>query len=227
MTTIVLADDHPIVRRGLRTLLEAETDFQVVGEAGDGIEAVRLTERLKPDVVVVDLMMPGMTGLEVTRQVASRVPRTQIIVLSMYDSDAYVREAVRGGAGGYVLKEASPSDLVSAVRAVAGGQRYLSPALSQRAVEAYVERARAAPPTPHETLSNREREVLKLAAEGRTSTEIAERLNLSPRTVETHRASLLRKLGLRSQSDLIRYAIRQGILPLEPPATDLSARPPA
>jgi two-component system response regulator NreC len=225
MTTIVLADDHPIVRRGLRTLLEAETDFQVVGEAGDGIEAVRLTERLKPDVVVVDLMMPGMTGLEVTRQVASRVPRTQIIVLSMYDSDAYVREAVRGGAGGYVLKEASPSDLVSAVRAVAGGQRYLSPTLSQRAVEAYVERAQAAGPTPHETLSNREREVLKLAAEGHTSPEIAERLNLSPRTVETHRASLLRKLGLRGQTDLIRYAIRQGILPLEGPSPDL--RPPA
>jgi len=224
VTTIVLADDHPIVRRGLRTLLEAEPDFEVVGEAGDGIEAVRLTERLKPDVVVVDLMMPGMTGLEVTRQVASRVPHTQIIVLSMYDSDAYVREAVRGGAGGYVLKEASPSDLVSAVRAVANGQRYLSPALSQRAVEAYVERARAASPT-HETLSNREREVLKLAAEGRTSPEIAERLNLSPRTVETHRASLLRKLGLRGQTDLIRYAIRQGILPLEGPTTDL--RPPA
>lgn len=215
MTTIVLADDHPVVRRGLRTLLESEADFQVVGEAGDGIEAVRLTERLKPDVVVVDLMMPGMTGLEVTRQIASRLPRTQIIVLSVYDSDAYVREAVRGGASGYVLKEASPSDLVAAIRAVAGGQRYLSPSLSQRAVEAYVERARAAAPTPHETLSSREREVLKLAAEGRTSSEIAERLHLSPRTVETHRASLLRKLGLRSQTDLIRYAIRQGILPLD------------
>lgn len=212
MTTIVLADDHPVVRRGLRSLLEGEADLQVIGEAGDGIEAVRLTERLKPDVILVDLMMPGMTGLEVTRQIVSRVPRTQVVVLSMYDSDAYVREAVRGGASGYVLKEASPSDLVDAIRAVATGHRYLSPTLSQRAVEAYVEGARAAAPAPHETLSTREREVLKLAAEGRTSQEIAERLYLSPRTVETHRASLLRKLGLRSQTDLIRYAIRQGLL---------------
>ncbi len=215
MTTVVLADDHPVVRRGLRAMLEAEADLTVVGEAGDGIEALRLTERLKPEVLVVDLMMPGMTGLEVMRQIAARLPRTQIVVLSVYDGEAYVREALRGGAGGYVLKEASPTDLVAAVRAVAAGQRYLSPALSERALEAYVERARAAPPAPHETLSSREREILKLVAEGGTSGEIAERLHLSPRTVETHRASLMRKLGLRGQTDLIRYAIRQGILPMD------------
>lgn len=215
MTTILLADDHQIVREGLRLLLESEPDLKVVGEAGDGLEAVRLVERLHPDVLVADLMMPGLSGLDVVREVCRTTPRTRAIVLSMHDNEAYVLQALRNGAAGYVLKGGGAAHLAEAVRTVAGGGRYLSPALTQRAVQAYVSKAEAIAPDSYESLSGREREVLHLAAEGHTNVEIAERLTISPRTVESHRASLMRKLELRSQTDLVRYAIRRGILPLD------------
>ena len=215
MTTIVLADDHHVVRQGLRALLEAEADFSVVGEAADGLEVAGLVERLEPDVLIVDVMMPGLGGLEVTRQVRQRCPKTRVVVLSMYASEAYVVEALRNGAGGYVLKDASAADLLEAVQAVAAGRRYLSPPLSERAIDAYVERAKAGRLDLYETLTTREREVLHLAAEGYSNPEVAARLSISPRTVETHRANLMRKLALQSQSDLIRYALRRGILPVE------------
>jgi DNA-binding NarL/FixJ family response regulator len=208
MTTIVLADDHPIVRRGLRTLLETETDSHILGEAGHGLEAVQLVESLQPDV-----LMPGLSGLEVTRQVSQRTAQTRVIVLSMYANEAYVLEALRNGASGYVLKGSNITDLVQAVRDVVAGRRYLSAPLSERAIAAYVEKAQTRAPSPYESLTTREREVLHLAAEGHTSAQIAKRLYLSPRTVETHRANLMRKLSLRSQADLTRYAIERGILP--------------
>jgi len=215
MTTIALADDHQVVRNGLRVLLEAEPDFSVVGEAGDGLEAVRLVERLQPDVLVLDLMMPGLNGLEVARQVSQRSPQTRVVILSMYDNEAYVLEALRAGAAAYVPKESTSAELVRAIREAVAGRRYLSPPLSERAIEIYMQRAESAALDPYETLTAREREVLHLVAEGHTNAEIAARLFVSPRTIETHRANLMRKLGLHTQTDLIRYALRRGILPME------------
>ncbi len=215
MTTIVLADDHHIVRQGLRALLEGQSDFQLVGEAGDGLEAVQLTERLKPDVLIIDLMMPSLNGLEATRQLNQRSPHTRVVILSMHANEAYVLEALRNGAAGYVLKDSSAADLVHAVREVVAGRRYLSSPLSERAIAAYVQKASDVALDPYEMLTNREREVLHLAAEGYTNAEIADQLSISPRTAETHRANLMHKLGLRTHTDLIRYALRRGILPME------------
>lgn len=215
MTTIVLADDHHVVRQGLRSLLEAEPDFSVVGEAGDGVGAAQLVERLRPDVLVLDLMMPGLNGLEVTRQVSRRSPQTHVVILSMHANEAHVLEALRSGAEAYVLKESTSAELVHAVREAVAGRRYLSPPLSERAIEVYMQKAESIALDPYETLTAREREVLYLVAEGHTNTEIADRLFISRRTVETHRAKLMRKLGLRTQTDLISYALRRGILPME------------
>ncbi len=215
MTTIVLADDHHVVRQGLRTLLEAEPDFSVVGETGDGVEAAQLVERLRPDVLVLDLMMPGLNGLEVTRQVSQRSPQTHVVILSMHASEAHVLEALRSGAAGYVLKESTSAELVLAVREAVAGRRYLSSPLSERAIEVYMQKAESTALDPYETLTAREREVLYLVAEGHTNAEIADRLFISRRTVETHRANLMRKLGLRTQTELISYALRRGILPME------------
>jgi DNA-binding NarL/FixJ family response regulator len=215
MTTIVLADDHLVVRRGMKSLLEAESDFELVGETGDGLEAVQLAERQKPDVLVLDLMMPGLNGIEVTRQVRKRSPHTQIIILSMHGNDEYVLEALRNGANGYVLKDAGATELVQAVRAVSGGERFLSPVLAERAIDAYVRHTEETTLDRYETLTDREREVLHLAAEGLTNVEIAARLSLSPRTVENHRANMMRKLGITNQTELVRYAIKRGIVSLE------------
>jgi two-component system, NarL family, response regulator NreC len=213
--SIVLADDHPVVRRGLRTLLESEPDFSIVGEAGDGLETVHLVERLQPNVLVLDLMMPGLNGLEALRIIRQRSPRTRVVVLSMHSNNAFVAEALKNGATGYLLKGSSEEDLVCAVHEAAAGRRFLSAPVTERAIEAYIEQSRAAELDPHETLTPREREVLHLAAEGKTSSEIAARLHVSHRTVENHRANLLRKLGLQNQSDLVRYAVRRGLIPLE------------
>ena len=213
---IVLVDDHHVVRQGLKALLDAETDLQVVGEAGDGLEALRVTERVRPDVLVVDLLIPGLNGLEVTRRVHRLSPATRVIILSMYANEAYVVEALKNGARAYVLKDSRADDLVHAVREVARGNRFLSPPLSERAIEIYIkEKKETGSLDPYETLTAREREVLQMSAEGLSSTQMAARLSISPRTVETHRANLMRKLGLRSRTDLIRFAIKRGILPIE------------
>jgi len=217
LITIVLADDHHLVRRGLRALLEDEADFSVVGETADGLQAAQLVERLKPNILVVDFMMPGLNGLEVARRVKQGSAKTRVLLLSMYNNESYVIEAFRNGAAGYVLKDSSADDLVSAVRQVASGHRYLSAPLSERAIETYLQKARGSKSDLYETLTGREREVLQLAAEGHSSREIAARLFISPRTAETHRANLMHKLGLHSQTDLIRYALRRGILPMEDP----------
>src|SRR5262249_14489924 len=195
-TTIVLADDHQIVRQGLRALLKSVSDLQLLGEASDGLETVRLAERLQPDVLVVDLMMPGLNGMDVARQVAKRSPRTRIVVLSMHCNEAYVVEALRAGASAYVLKEAGADELAQAIQAAAQGRRYFSPPISEEAIKEYLSRAEATPPDAYETLTAREREVLQLTAEGYSGSGISERLFISPRTVETHRMNLMRKLGV-------------------------------
>lgn len=213
--SIFLADDHHVVRQGLRTLLEAQPQFSVVGEAADGLDALAQVEKLKPQVFLLDLMLPGLNGLEVARQVPQRSPNTRVIMLSMHSNEAYVLQALRNGASGYVLKESSAAILIQAVSEVSQGRRFLSPTLSDRAVEAYLQKAEPSSIDVYETLTTREREVLQLAAEGYSNGEIGARLFISARTVETHRANLMRKLDLQGQTDLIRFAIRRGILPLE------------
>ncbi|MBN2505574.1 MAG: response regulator transcription factor [Verrucomicrobia bacterium] len=212
MITIVLAEDHHIVRQGLRLLLEAEPGFRLVGEAADGLEAVRLVETLHPNVLVLDLMIPRLHGLDVTRQVRRQCPETHVVILSMHADEPYVMEALRNGATGYVLKDATGADLVHAVKDAMAGRRYLSPALAERALSSYVERPGESELDVYETLTNRERLVLQLAAEGHSSPEIAKQLFISTRTVETHRANFMRKLSLHSQTELVRFAIRKGIL---------------
>jgi two-component system, NarL family, response regulator NreC len=211
--SIVLADDHPVVRRGMRAIMDSEPDFSIVGEACDGLDTVRLVERLKPDVLVLDLMMPGLSGLEAMRVLRERVPKTRVVVLSMHSNKAFVAEALKIGATGYVLKGCTEDNLVRAVRDAAAGVRFLSPSVNAIAIDAYIEQTKAGPFDPHETLTAREREVLQLAAEGKTSTEIAERLHISHRTVENHRAHLMQKLGLQNQTELVRYALDRGMLP--------------
>ena len=213
--SIVLADDHHLVRQALRTLLETQLDFHIVGEAGDGLEAVQLVERTQPTVLVADLMMPGINGLEVARQVKQRAPLTTTVILSMYSHEAYVLEALRAGVAAYVLKESTSEELIHAIREAAAGRRYLGSPLSERSIEVYLRQTKDdSAPSAYETLTTREREVLHLAAEGHSSTEIAQRLFISPRTAETHRSNLMRKLGLHSQTELVQYAVRQGIVRL-------------
>ena len=215
MTTILLADDHQLVRQGLRALLDAEPDYTVVGEAANGLEVAPLVEELKPDVLIIDLMMPGLGGLEVTRRISQRAPEMRIIILSMHANESYVMEALRNGASAYVLKDSSASDLVHAVREVCAGRRYLSPPLSERAIQAYLQKAQDSAPDPYDALTTREREVFHLAAQGYNNTDIGAELSISPRTAEIHRANVMRKLSLNTQTDLIRYALRRGIIPMD------------
>ena len=214
-TTIVLADDHHSVRAGLRALLTDEADLCIVGEAGDGIDTVRLVERLQPHIVVLDLMMPALNGIEVTRQLHRRVPQSRVIILSMHANEAYVLEALSHGAAGYVLKDATVVELVQAIREVRAGRRYLSAPFSDRAIDAYLHKAQGVPPDRYVLLTAREREVCQLAAEGHTNAAIAQRLFISPRTVEVHRTKMMRKLGLRTQSELLRYVLARGLLHLD------------
>jgi DNA-binding NarL/FixJ family response regulator len=212
MTTIILADDHPFVRQGLRAMLAAEKEFRLLGETGDGLEAARMVEKLRPQVLIVDLMMPGLNGLEVTRQVSQSGSRTRVVVLSMWADVQYVIEALRNGAVGYVLKDDPAEELAAAVREASAGRRYLSARFAGRESELFRQADAEAATDPYETLSSREREVLQLTAEGLSSTHIADRLFISSRTVESHRVNLMRKLGLHNQAEMIRYAVRRGII---------------
>jgi DNA-binding NarL/FixJ family response regulator len=212
---VVLVDDHELVRQGVSALLQPEADIEVVGQAADGLAALDLVERLRPDVVVADLMLPGLGGIELTRQVVRRSPRTKVVVLSMHGAEPLVLEALEKGASAYVLKDAGIAELLRAVREAARGRRYLSPPLSDKAVSAYLEmRDRHEPRDPYETLTARERQVLHLAAEGLPNAAIAKRLGISTRTAETHRARTLHKLALRNQTELVRWAIDRGLIPL-------------
>jgi DNA-binding NarL/FixJ family response regulator len=214
--TVLLADDHQIVRQGLRLLLGTAPDVRLVGDCADGLEAVRLAERLRPDVLVLDLMLPGLNGLEVTRRVTHRPPRPRVVILSMYSNEAYVVEALKAGASAYVLKEAGAEQLLQAIRAVGKGQRYFSPPLSEEALDDYARRAGSSAADPYEQLTAREREVLHLTVQGLSGVAIAERLFISARTVESHRANLMRKLGIHNQKELVRHAVQHGLVLPEP-----------
>ena len=214
---IFLADDHIVVRQGLRALLAAEPDFEIVGEAGNGLETLEAVKKIKPDVVVLDLKMPELNGLEVTRQLHKSLPETSVVILSMYDDEGFVLDALSKGALGYVLKDSDAHDLIFAVREVAHKRRYLSPPLSDRAIAAYQRLAASNTIEKHETLTTREREVLQLSAEGFTNGEIAQKLGISSRTAETHRQRVLQKLNLHSQADIVRYAIRKNIVSSDNP----------
>ncbi len=213
MITVLLAEDHIVVRQGLRKVLETTPDISVIGEVTSGLEVADRVEALKPTVLLLDLGLPGLHGLEVARQVSRRSPLTHVLVLSMHVNDEYVIGAFRHGAAGYLLKGCDSDELVEAVRRVASGAPYVSPTISNHVVRSMLTDAAADVADPYAALSVREREVFQLMAEGHSNGAIAEKLFISSRTVETHRANALRKLGLHSQTDVVRYALRKGILP--------------
>jgi two-component system response regulator NreC len=212
-TRILLADDHAVLRAGLRLLLEAQPDLKVVGEAGDGREAMRLADELKPDLVLLDLTMPGLSGMETLLVLKKLLPAARILILTMHDDVSYLRQALSRGASGYVLKKAADNELISAVRAVLRGEVYVQPSMNKELLgELLPHESAAAPSDPWESLSEREQEVITLVALGHTSTEIAERLSLSAKTVETYRARGMEKLNLRSRAALVQFAIARGLL---------------
>jgi two-component system response regulator NreC len=207
--TVLLAEDHTIVRKGLRSLLDGQPGIRVVGEAEDGREALAQVERLKPDIVLMDISMPLLNGIEATRQIRALRAGTRVIVLTVHSHEEYVLQALHAGARGYLPKSAAPDELVAAIRAVSQGEPFLSQSLPCTAA---AECLRKAAPDPYERVTPREREVLQLIAEGHRNREIAELLHISVKTVETHRAHLLEKLGVRSTAELTQYAIRKGVI---------------
>jgi len=205
---ILLADDHAVVRQGFKLILGAQPDMEIVGEAGNGREAVDLSEQLKPDVVVMDVAMPELNGIEATRRIGESAPHARVLALSMHKDSVYVREVLRAGARGYLLKDSVAGDLVSAVRSVARGEGYLSPGVSDAVLDDY----RKHVTNPIDLLSSREREVLQMLAEGKTNKEIAGVLNLSVYTIDAHRGRIMEKLNLHSINDLVRFAVRNGLV---------------
>ncbi len=219
VVSVVLADDHVVVRQGVRALLESDPKFKVVGEAMDGLEAVELVKRRKPSVLIADLMMPGLDGLETTQMVLGLKLGTRVIILSMYGDPAYVLEALNSGAAGYVVKESCGAELFQALRVVAAGGRYLSPAVSEASIGSFssmgtiLQEAQAGSMEVHDKLTHREQKVLQLMVEGATSGDIRARLKINSGTAEFLRANLMRKLGLHTRQDLIRYALQRGVIP--------------
>ena len=213
MIEIILAEDHQVVREALRLLLETQPDFHVAAETGEGWNALQLVKENRPDVLILDWMLPGLSGPDVARRVTRLSPETNTIILSMYDTESYVVEALQAGAAGYVLKKSSSNDLILAIRHALAGARYLSPDLDTQAIQAYLEEAQDNPVTDtFETLTPREREIFFLAADGLSTSQIADRLSLSVRTVEMHRSHLMKKLHLRSQTELVKYALKRGLI---------------
>ena len=204
---IVLADDHVLVRQGLKSLLERE-QFQVVAEASDGQEAVRTSESLHPDIVVIDISMPLLNGIEAVRELGRSCPKTKAILLTQHEEDQYIREALEAGAKGYVLKNQAASDLVHAIQQVSRGQFYLSPGISRAVVEAYRTKA----DSPADPLTGRERQVLQLIAEGKSTKDAASLLGISVKTAESHRMNLMQKLDIHETASLVRYAVRRGLV---------------
>ncbi|MDW5322775.1 response regulator transcription factor [Plantactinospora sp. KLBMP9567] len=211
-TRILLADDHALVRRGLRLILDAEPDLRVVAEAADGAEAVEAVRRTEIDLVVLDIAMPRMTGLQAAREISRRAPGVRILMLSMHDNEQYFFEALRAGASGYVLKSVADRDLLEACRAAMRGEPFLYPGAITALIRDYLHRARQGEKLPESILTPREEEIIKLIAEGNSAKEIAEALVISVKTVDRHRANILAKLGMRDRIDLTRYAIRAGLV---------------
>jgi two-component system response regulator NreC len=213
MIRVILADDHSVMRHGLRLILEQQEDFEVLGEANDGREAVSLAEALHPDVAVLDITMPNLNGIEAARQISDKQPNVAIVVLSMHADEGYVLRALKAGARGYLLKESPEGDFVSAIRSVSEGKAFFSPAVSRLLVEDYVRRLQDKDiEDSYELLTSREREILQLIAEGKSNKDVANMLNLSLYTVETHRSNILEKLNLHSVPELILYAVRKGVI---------------
>ena len=208
MIKILLADDHSLVRQGFRLILSAQPDMQIVGEAANGREAVELAAKLQPDIVIMDVTMPELNGIEATRRITTAAPRARVLALSMHKDSVYVREILRAGARGYLLKDSVDADLIAAVRSVAKGEGYLSPAVSDSVLTDY----RKHVTDPLDLLTSREREVLQMIAEGKTNKEIASTLNLSVYTVEAHRGRVMEKLNLHSTGELVRFALRSGMI---------------
>ncbi|HET7712953.1 MAG TPA: response regulator transcription factor [Thermoanaerobaculia bacterium] len=210
--SLVIADDHEVVRHGIRAVIERTADIRVVGEANNGVEAVALVSRLQPDILLVDLSMPRLGGIATIKEVVRVSPRTRCVVLSMYENSGYAAQALRSGARGYIVKQVGGSEIVHAIRRVAAGERYVSSSLSPAELESQLSRITSSGLDLYDTLSGREREILQLVAEGSTSHEIAERLAISVRTVETHRANLMRKLDLHTVADLVLFAVERGLV---------------
>jgi two-component system, NarL family, response regulator NreC len=210
---ILLADDHTVVRKGLRLLLESQTDFKVIAEAANGRDTIALAEQHTPDVVVMDIGMPNLNGIEAARQISARLPKTAVVFLSMHSDESYVLRALKSGARAYLLKDSAEHDLINAVKAVNEGKAYFSPVISKMLVEDYVRQMQErAIEDSYDLLTTREREILQLLAEGRNNKEVATILNLSAYTVETHRSNIFQKLNLHSGAELILYAIRKGVI---------------
>jgi two-component system response regulator NreC len=210
---LLLGDDHRILRHGLRKILEEKPEFQVVGEAGDGREAVKMAAALVPDVAILDIAMPLLNGIEATRQILRRVPSCKVLILSMHADEPYIARALQAGARGYLLKDSASTDLLRAVSAVASGKAFFSAVISQAMIDDYVRRvADASIQDPYETLSEREREIFQLIAEGHSNKDVALILSISPATVETHRAHILQKLDVHNTAELVLYAVRKGVI---------------
>ena len=209
---VLLAEDHTIVRKGLRSLLEDEADIEVIGEAENGREAVRKVGQLRPDVVVMDISMPRLNGLEATRQIKKLFPEVKVLILTMHANEEYIFQILRAGASGYVVKQAAVTELVLAIQAACRGDSFLSPSISRKVIEEYIRQAEAVVENSYDRLTDREREVLQLIAEGHSTPEIAELLHITEGTVRSHRASLMDKLDIHSAAGLTRYAIRKGVI---------------
>jgi DNA-binding NarL/FixJ family response regulator len=210
---ILLADDHTVVRQGLRKVLEERPDWVVVAEAGNGRDAVKHAEELKPDVAILDVAMPLLNGIEATRQIVKRAPATRVLVLTMHSDEAYVNQILKAGASGYLLKDSADVDLIEAVSAVSQGKSFFSPAVARLMLDDYVRQLADKGITDrYETLSEREREIFQLIAEGKANKEIAHILSISPSTVETHRARIMEKLDLHSAAEIVLYAVRRGVI---------------
>jgi two-component system response regulator NreC len=212
---VLIADDHTILRQGIKALLDNQAGIEVIGEAKDGREALTLIEHLLPDVILMDIAMPGLNGLEATRRIKKKFPKIKVLVLTMYTNEEYVFQILKAGANGYLVKETAFQDLISAIQAVYRDEAFMSPSISKKVINRYTQRVRDANETTGDMLTTREREILQLIAEGCSSKKIAEALFISPKTVETHRTHIMDKLNIHNRTDLVKYAIRKGIVDID------------
>jgi len=212
---VVVADDHTILRQGIKALLDNQEGIEVVGEAKDGREAIKTMEELLPDVILMDIAMPGLNGLEATRRIKKKFPKVKVVVLTMHANEEYIFQILNAGADGYLVKETAFQDLISAINAVHKGEAFMSPSISKKVMTDYIQRAQGEEKVGFDTLTTREREILQLVAEGNSNKKIAEALFISPKTVETHRAHIMDKLNIHDRAGLIKYAIRKGMINLD------------